>query len=64
MANNRMFLECSCGERVTLAKHFDMAGSTAAVWKIAKTESELDQFFLDHSLCGEVDTHFVLKFES
>ena len=68
MANNRIYLHCDgCGEDLCLGKHMGSIFS----WdnyskKKTHLEDVLNEFYYEHTWCGEVDTpieHFSIRYE-
>jgi hypothetical protein len=72
MANNRMYLHCTCGAQWLLAKHFGAEWSLRAYkdGQIAdlgsgEFEEQLQEWLDEHAWCesGSNGTHFRLEFE-
>ena len=74
MANNRMYLKCSCGKTIMLAKYYPgpgwyVQGGEGDIDILTKYEDLLNEWLDEHTHCDKTDgsmwgpTHFKLEYE-
>ena len=76
MANNRLYLKCSCGAELFIGKRFDGGYYWTNYGKLNQTvykgyvpqddrplEDRLNEFYQDHEWCGGTLDHFTLEYE-